>query len=318
MRNFYQILRLPPGADSVSIERAIGFCRDPQVRADARCILLNSAYRKSYDLAHASLCQISELRASLGMENSASWTPLSTEFRCPSGPSMWQAFQQKASIGGGATSVAVPKAGGKSKDLFAKTVRWVCLVGGALVILWNMYEDKLKKANATTSATRQSPSENPFESIHPRAAITPANSQRRNEDFRKPALASVAMPASGSVQLLTGRDTVAPLVIHPSGDANYLVKLVDLRSKRDVMTVFVQAGIRADVKVPLGTYEVRYASGKTWYGYEHLFGPETSYSKAEESFDFRVTGDRVSGFTVTLYKVKEGNLHTSSIRPQDF
>ena len=68
----------------------------------------------------------------------------------------------------------------------------------------------------------------------------------------------------------------------------------------------------------LGTYEVRYPSGDKWYGYEYLFGPETSYSKADKTFTFRVEGNQVSGFTITLYKATDGNLHTSPIEPTDF
>lgn len=84
------------------------------------------------------------------------------------------------------------------------------------------------------------------------------------------------------------------------------------------MTVFVRSGMTANVDVPLGNYEFRYAAGDTWYGYEHLFGPATGYSKADKLFDFRDTGYEVSGYTVTLYKVPNGNLHTSSIRANEF
>ena len=73
-----------------------------------------------------------------------------------------------------------------------------------------------------------------------------------------------------------------------------------------------------EVEVPLGTYEVRYASGESWYGYEYLFGPGTSYSKADKTFTFKVVGNQISGFTITLYKVSHGNLHTSTISPTEF
>ena len=72
------------------------------------------------------------------------------------------------------------------------------------------------------------------------------------------------------------------------------------------------------VKVPFGTYEVRYASGDTWYGYEYLFGPETSYSKADKAFTFEFDGNQISGYTITLYKVTNGNLSTKKIRPNEF
>ena len=73
-----------------------------------------------------------------------------------------------------------------------------------------------------------------------------------------------------------------------------------------------------NIDVPLGNYIVKYAAGDRWYGYEHLFGPETGYSKAGEVFSFAVVGNKISGYTITLYKVRNGNLHTQTIRKEDF
>ena len=60
------------------------------------------------------------------------------------------------------------------------------------------------------------------------------------------------------------------------------------------------------------------SSGGTWYGDNLLFGPDTSYSKADETFAFRQIGNEVQGFTITLYKVLHGNLSTSPIDPKQF
>ena len=72
------------------------------------------------------------------------------------------------------------------------------------------------------------------------------------------------------------------------------------------------------LKVPVGTFVVKYAAGDKWYGHWHLFGPTTSYTKAEGTFSFRYNGDQLSGYTITLYKVRSGNLRTSRIRPNEF
>jgi hypothetical protein len=46
------------------------------------------------------------------------------------------------------------------------------------------------------------------------------------------------------------------------------------------MTIFVRGGENVETLVPLGSYYVRYASGTTWYGHDHLFGDyHTGYSK---------------------------------------
>ncbi len=128
----------------------------------------------------------------------------------------------------------------------------------------------------------------------------------------------IAMPYSGKVESFTYNEKVAPLTIQTSAGANYLVKLVDYYSKSEVMTIFVNGGDTTKVKVPLGVYEIKYASGTKWYGYQHLFGDETSYSKAENSFSFKNTGYQITGYTITLYRVSNGNLRTSHINKSEF
>jgi hypothetical protein len=133
-----------------------------------------------------------------------------------------------------------------------------------------------------------------------------------------PSYPEQALPYSGSVRTWTSDEGVAPFEIKAAQGSHYLLKLVDAYTYAPVLTVFVQSGATVEVKVPLGTYQVRYASGDTWYGYEYLFGPETSYSKADKTFTFEVVGNQISGFTITLYKVANGNLHTSGIKPTEF
>ncbi|MCB4746271.1 MAG: zinc-ribbon domain-containing protein [Sulfurovum sp.] len=128
----------------------------------------------------------------------------------------------------------------------------------------------------------------------------------------------VAMPYSGKEQKFVNDPSVAPLTIQTSSRANYLVKIVDYYSKSDVMTIFIKGGDTIRTKVPLGTFEIRYASGEQWYGYNYLFGDDTSYSKADQSFDFRNTGYQITGYTLTLYRVSNGNLRTSYMNPSEF
>ena len=128
----------------------------------------------------------------------------------------------------------------------------------------------------------------------------------------------VSMPYSGKTQSFTNESKVAPLTIDTSAGSNYLVKIVDYYSKQEVMTVFVQGGDSRKIQVPLGVYEIKYASGEKWYGYQHLFGDDTSYSKAENSFKFEDTGYQITGYTITLYRVSNGNLRTSHINKSQF
>lgn len=126
------------------------------------------------------------------------------------------------------------------------------------------------------------------------------------------------LPANGKTNVFDFRNEVAPFEIRTSAGSNYLVKLVDVSTGRESRNVFVRGGMVVEINVPLGTYEVRYASGEKWYGDRHHFGPQTSYSKADKYFDFRDEGNHVSGYSITLYQVPNGNLHTKSISPEDF
>jgi hypothetical protein len=125
-------------------------------------------------------------------------------------------------------------------------------------------------------------------------------------------------PPSGEVQRFHSETGIAPLEISSSSGENYVVKLTDADSGEDVLTIFVRGGQTEKVDVPLGNYVVKYASGEKWYGYKHLFGPSTHYSKADRTFTFSKNGSQVNGYTITLYKVKDGNLHTSQISSKDF
>ena len=126
------------------------------------------------------------------------------------------------------------------------------------------------------------------------------------------------LPLSGSVQVYTMAERIAPFEIKAARGNNYLLKLVVAGTDTPVLTVFVRSGTTVEIEVPLGTYEVRYAAGQTWYGYEHFFGENTAYTKADKSFTFEVVGNEINGFTITLYKVAHGNLTTSSISANEF
>jgi hypothetical protein len=128
-----------------------------------------------------------------------------------------------------------------------------------------------------------------------------------------------ALPANGETQNYTFGEAIAPFKIQSQPGSNYLVKLADASTGSTAMTIFVRGGENVETLVPLGSYYVKYASGTTWYGYDHLFGDyHTGYSKADDVFDFTVDGDTVRGFSITLYTVEGGNLSTSGITASEF
>jgi hypothetical protein len=128
-----------------------------------------------------------------------------------------------------------------------------------------------------------------------------------------------SLPANGHVRPPVNASQTAPFRILTTGnDTHYFLKLEEIGTGRSALTVFVRSGHQVDMRVPFGTYVVKYASGQKWYGYQHLFGPNTAYNKADSTFAFRREGNQIKGFSITLYAVPGGNLSTLPITPKDF
>jgi hypothetical protein len=127
------------------------------------------------------------------------------------------------------------------------------------------------------------------------------------------------MPNNGEVFRYHQAEAIAPFEIKTRpGSGHYFIKLVNYGTNQTVLTAFVHDGQSATINVPLGSYELKYAVGKFWYGSERLFGPKTSCSKADEKFDFKRIGDQVTRYTVELYLQKDGNLQTELIPQSEF
>lgn len=126
------------------------------------------------------------------------------------------------------------------------------------------------------------------------------------------------LPPTGHEYHYSGKKGVAPLqIVVPNAGDNYYVKVVTLENK-PVKAVFIRSGETVKIRVPLGTYKVKYATGETWYGQKYLFGPSTSATVAESDFDFRVEDDRYTGYTIELIKQVSGNLHSRNISIDEF
>ena len=128
----------------------------------------------------------------------------------------------------------------------------------------------------------------------------------------------VQMPYNGDSRVYTNSKRIAPFTIKTSGSDSYFVKLKDVYSNQTVRDIFISGGNTVETTVPLGTYRIEYATGEKWYGYNYLFGEKTGYSKTDQSLNFRQDYNGVSGYTISLYKVSNGNLSTSYLNPSNF
>lgn len=76
---------------------------------------------------------------------------------------------------------------------------------------------------------------------------------------------------------------------------------------------FIRSGASYSVAVPAGTYQIKMASGTTWYGTKHFFGSQTGYSIADDTFPITY-GDH---WTVELIPRLHGNLDEKELAPED-
>jgi len=133
-----------------------------------------------------------------------------------------------------------------------------------------------------------------------------------------PSYPEYALPNNGSTWFYTTEAKLAPFELTAPLGASCMAKLVDANTGRSVLSVFVRAGSTATVDVPLGNYVLKYAMGDKWYGETHLFGPSTSYGKADTTLSFGVEVNRYTGHSIRLQKSVGGNLRTSSLSPEEF
>lgn len=126
------------------------------------------------------------------------------------------------------------------------------------------------------------------------------------------------MPQNGLIKKYTKKHSIAPFKIKASQGNNYYVKLINTKTEKVDICLFVRKGSTMSVKVPTGTYKMRYATGSYWYGLKYLFGINTAYYKSDDILEFVKQGNKIAGYTITLYEVPNGNFHTDSINANEF
>ena len=117
------------------------------------------------------------------------------------------------------------------------------------------------------------------------------------------------MTLKGLNRVYSTAPRLAPLrITTPSGRTSFFVKLVDAATDEPIMTMFIRGGQTFETRVPLGSMQMRYASGAHWEDEDTLFGPETVYKRAERRLDFvRESNGRVFGQIVELIGQAEGS-----------
>lgn len=134
-----------------------------------------------------------------------------------------------------------------------------------------------------------------------------------------PPLAGEPRPETGEIIREPLFERVAPLTVETGGEYDYFISLVRSGNSYATMTFYIRAGETADVDVPLGEFEIYYATGPAWYGEEKLFGVDTEYRKCDGTFRFYLDEENYyQGYTLTFRPVINGNLDTDYISAEDF
>jgi hypothetical protein len=132
---------------------------------------------------------------------------------------------------------------------------------------------------------------------------------------------SVELPGNATVSKTwkaSKKDVLAPLKIITKGKSNYYIKILEEKTSKQVLTIFIRAGESASVDIPLGRYKIRYATGSQWYGEKHLFGANGLYKEASQISDFRLEENKAVAQVLELYPHVNGNLTSKSISDKDF
>lgn len=200
----------------------------------------------------------------------------------------------------------VPRAD-KASDLI-----WVLAVFGLIGLVWYNWPADKHQSRTTNYPTRPVeqtgalPSKLPFSDV-------PVESDGPWKQF------AARTPVFETTRIIVPPydEAVAPISIKTAPGFNYYVKLVRFPGTAADMEIYIRGGETFEGLVPLGTYRIKYASGKTWYGREQLFD-DTVTSEADKNFTFRATPTGISGYSIELIRQPGGNLATRRIPLADF
>lgn len=126
------------------------------------------------------------------------------------------------------------------------------------------------------------------------------------------------LPATGIIRK-NFYDANGQLRIKTQAESNsYYIKLIDLQTRQKALSAFIRSGGTLSVSIPHGVYELKYAAGHNWYGFEYLFGTATSYARLPDSINFIGKSSPIDGLAIELIPSQYGKLTAEIISEYDF
>lgn len=98
----------------------------------------------------------------------------------------------------------------------------------------------------------------------------------------------------------------------------FYLKLRDPETKDCALICYIRGKTKIVIGVPLGTYELVYASGFNWYGEDQLFGPDTRYYLVSDTFSFSKQPEFGNAQTAILTDPYSRNPVYSKISAEEF
>lgn len=295
MIDFYERLRVPFGTDGIALQAAIAALRksDAPTAERAAAILLKPSRRKGYDRLWLALTRIGQARA-LGALNDAPFGSRQeyADFRFHAGEA--RPSDQGTYTGETEAGDSIPM----WRTVLGKLLGLVPLLAFLAFFGWMATE------------TSRPPLQQPSQTSPPNALAEPPSGVQPTA----PALSIQPLPETGDgkttvnagddnwIQIKTsGLHHTLVRVEHPNGD------LVALR--------FIRAAETHRIYLPLGTYVIKTATGRQWFGDAAHFGPDTVYSKPDDLFPLNKRGEY---WEVELIPQQNGNLSQRGISASEF
>jgi hypothetical protein len=132
---------------------------------------------------------------------------------------------------------------------------------------------------------------------------------------------SAELPANATISKnwkASKKELLAPFKIITRGNRNYFIKLLEEKTSKQMLTIFIRAGESASVDIPLGRYKIRYATGFDWHGEQYLFGVDGLYKEISQISDFRIEKNKAIGEVLEFDADVNSNLVSKLISNKDF
>ena len=288
MKDLYRQLGFDGQVDDlVQIRTASLAHPDRAIAQNAEEVLMRPSRKAAYDRQRSLMQVIGRMRAKLGLSETSEWQKHGGDFK-------WSLRAE--------TPDTNRKLHGYQL-LHRRTLLGLAPVAGIVLVL-----AVLSVAGTFCDSKKPAPNES---AVHSNLTVVGTHAIPTRRPW--------PLPRNGELIFAGSAELVAPLSIETrEGQGHFFVKLVGRGTGKTALTFFVREGQKAEVEAPLGSYELRYATGRSWFGPKELFGDKTQCARALEPLDFAVQGDSVRGFAIRLYLQVDGNLATKVMSPEDF